>query len=120
MLRLRFLRAEKPPLSPESRYSTILTSEGQMQYRVRDFGTKMQIIPTVVYATLYEDKARSDFNPFKRTPSLGSNIYPRYAGRSDQWKWLNYFPGLHVSILGVESKIEETANSAFPDDTSPR
>lgn len=41
------------------------------------------------------------FNPIKTTPSIGSNIYVTYDGRSNGKRALSFLPGVHMSLLGL-------------------
>jgi len=100
MLTYRLLNDRRDPYA--FRFADIVTHEEEVVLDIRTFGIKLDLSPVIAFGRLTGPKGSMDgFNPIKTTPSIGSNIYVTYDGRSRRRKALNFLPGVHMSLLGL-------------------
>jgi len=128
-IRLRFLRAEYSihrirnirykksrgeKLQGKETHADLLSIEDEVDFFFEEFGIKLDISPTVVYGSRSgEDFDEGEFNPIDKNPSFGSNVYLSYDGRDRCKKYINILPGLHLSLLGLNSTNEVKFTTGF-------
>jgi hypothetical protein len=104
-IRLRFLRAEysiKP--NSQQKIGDIVSVEDEIFFTFKEYGIKLFISPTIVYGSKVGKEFDSkNFDLVGKNPSFGSNIYIAYEGRNPLKKVLNYLPGIHLSLLGLNN-----------------
>jgi hypothetical protein len=128
-IRFRFLRAEydiptwshietrrekKFLWGHEGGYADLVSVEDEKNFTFKEFGIKVDISPTIVYGSrLGGDFDTEEFNPIDKNPSFGSNIYLSYDGRNRYKRYINILPGLHFSLLGLNSDNEVKFTAGF-------
>lgn len=84
------------------RFADVVTEEYQVTLEAREFGIKLDVGSVIAFGRLSGSGGTVDgFNPIKTTPSLGSNVYLTYDGRSRLKGVLNFLPGAQLSLLGL-------------------
>jgi hypothetical protein len=117
-IRIRLLRAEYPilgqaatelflkneKLSRRVKYGDIVNVEDELDYTYREFGYHINVVPMIAWGSLGHDPEADEFNPIAKNPSVGSNVFLDYEGRSCcKNVLLNYvLPGIHLSLLGMK------------------
>jgi len=95
------------------RISDLVNPGEEIQLAVKKFGYKSNVIPTISFGTFRPDPQASDFNPIKKAPAVGTNIYLTYDGRSQGKKYTNWLPGIHMSLLSIQEDVETEFTLGF-------
>lgn len=128
-IRLRFLRAEysvhkvraidalvqkhQEPEGPQ-KYGDVISVEDEIFFTFKEYGISLFISPTIVYGSkLGAGWDSKNFDVVGNNPSLGSNVYIAYEGRNPQKRALNYLPGIHLSLLGLNNSEETKFTIGF-------
>jgi hypothetical protein len=86
-------------------FGDIVTLVDEQRFVVKQFGYKLDVSGVIALGTgVGSDSDHDEMNPIKTTPSVGSNIYLTYDGRSGFGrKVVNHvLPGIHMSLLGLK------------------
>ena len=128
-IRLRFFRAEysidrarkiksmmkdgREPGAP-LKYADVISVDDEMNFVIKEFGIKLTVSPVIAYGSQTGDEFEwGEFNLVSKNPSFGSNVYFYIEDRNPAKNILNYMPGIHLSLLGLNSADEAKFTFAF-------
>ncbi len=102
------------------RFTDSIEEEAAVDIPLRKFGIKLDVSPIVALGKRTKDGSVDGFNPFKTTPSLGSNIFLSSDGTNEFRNTVfNYAPGAHVSLLGLGGEEETKFTVGFSHSVLP-